>query len=196
MNQLLNLPLLPSGFMLAATNIVLSKMSVINDFFVGFGLMSLCLFAAYLFRLVVRRFRRPSRSKTFARVRYTPSSSNSPKRDPYNHLLTIFSGDSGKAKRAVSHERSLNPFISRAVAARKAINRLPMHQRLPLKAPSAPLAHRTTPSYKRLLGAVMGDHATADRLIAYEMAQDRRMSPAAATVGALDRLYMDRRSRL
>lgn len=126
-------------------------MSVITDFFIGFGSVSFFLLVLYLLRLVVGRFRRPSQSKTFARVRYIPSSPASPKRDPYNHLLTIYSGDSDKAKRAVSHERTLNPFISRAVASRKAINRLPMHQRLPLNSPAAALAHRNTPSYKRLL---------------------------------------------
>lgn len=49
--------------------------------------------------------------------------------------------------------------------------------------------------YAKLLGACGGDHATVDRLIAYEMTQDRRLSKNAAALEALDRLYIDRRHR-
>lgn len=53
--------------------------------------------------------------------------------------------------------------------------------------------YRSTPSYRKLLTACGGDSATVERLIDYEIKQDRRLSRSAATVSALDRLYIDRR---
>lgn len=53
--------------------------------------------------------------------------------------------------------------------------------------------YRSTPSYRKLLTACGGDGATAERLIDYEIKQDPRLSRSAATVSALDRLYIDRR---
>lgn len=78
----------------------------------------------------------------------------------------------------------------------------PRQQRTgPFKAPSQPTSktqsssagdYRDRPIYKKLVTACAGDRAKADRLIAYEMTRDRNLSPATATVEALDRLQRDR----
>ncbi|MDC7706742.1 hypothetical protein [Vogesella indigofera] len=53
--------------------------------------------------------------------------------------------------------------------------------------------YRSTPSYRKLLTACGGDGRTVERLIDYEIKQDPRLTRSAATVSALDRLYIDRR---
>ncbi|MDC7715142.1 hypothetical protein PQU96_13575 [Vogesella sp. LYT5W] len=53
--------------------------------------------------------------------------------------------------------------------------------------------YRSTPSYRKLLTACGGDRRTVERLIDYEIKQDPRLTRSAATVSALDRLYVDRR---
>lgn len=56
--------------------------------------------------------------------------------------------------------------------------------------------YQETPSYKNLVRACMGDGAAAERLIEHEMRLSPGMSRSAATVSALDRLYIDRRHHL
>lgn len=53
--------------------------------------------------------------------------------------------------------------------------------------------YRNSSSYKKLLLACSGNKATVDRLIAYELKKDPKLSPAAAVASALERLQFDRR---
>lgn len=52
--------------------------------------------------------------------------------------------------------------------------------------------YRERPIYKKLVQACGGDRSKADRLVAYEMTRDRNLTPASATVEALERLRRDR----
>lgn len=95
-------------------------------------------------------------------------------------------------------ERDRVPFRSRALpnVARQASVQPPPFQGASDGAKEGAQAggdYRSTPSYRKLLTACGGDRRTVERLIDYEIKKDLRLSRSAATVSALDRLYVDRR---